>query len=312
MKFGLDRLPSYGQIGVFLLVAVLGLLAFHAAWVVPARRDAALREQALDGRRNEIAAARRAERRRPALAAQVAALEARLGRVRTVPAAAHDSGALLRRLQALAQASDIALHAFTPQAPVAHALHEERPSRIELTGTFHGLARFLDRIGRLPRAVRVSDLDLRARDRPGSAGTLDAACTVTTFAPELVTPDGPAGLRRGPAYDPGARRDPFAALPVGGGPRAAGRQRGLAGMRIDELVLRGLVTAGDRRFAVLEAPAARTYLLEGTERLRDGVVQEVTRDAVVFRRTTHDGSPLRREREVRMVLERTERAREAE
>lgn len=309
MKLGLDRLPWYGQVGVFLLVAALGLLAFHAAWVVPARRAAALREQALDGRRNEIAAARQVERRRSALAAQVAALETRLGRVRTVPAAAHGSGTLLRRLQALAQASDLTLRAFTPQAPVAHALHEERPSRIELTGTFHGLARFLDRIGRLPRAVRISDLDLRARDRPGSAGTLDAACTVTTFAPEIVAPDGPAGVRRDPAYDPAGRRDPFAALPAGGGPRAAARPRGLAGVRIDELVLRGLVTAGRRRLAVLEAPAARTYLLQGTERLRDGVVQEVTRDAVVFLRAARGGSPRRREREVRMVLE---RAREAE
>ena len=174
------------------------------------------------------------------------------------------------------------------------------------------MARFLDRVGRLPRAVRISDLDLRASERPGSAGTLDAACTVTTFAPELVTPDGAAGLRRGPAYDPGARRDPFAGLAAGGDPRAAARPRGLAGVRIDELVLRGLVTAGGRRLAVLEAPAARTYLLEGTERLRDGVVQEVTGDAVVFLRTARDGSPGRREREVRMVLERTERAREVE
>ena len=124
-----------------------------------------------------------------------------------------------------------------------------------------------------------------------------------------MTPDGPAGLRRGPAYDPGVRRDPFAALPAGGGPRAAARPRGLAGVRIDELVLRGLVTAGGRRLAVLEAPAARTYLLQGTERLRDGVVQEVTRDAVVFRRTARNGSPRGRPREVRKVLE---RAREAE
>ena len=182
MKLGLDRLPWYGQIGVFLLVAALGLLAFHAAWGVPARRAAALREQTLDGRRNEIAAARRAERRRPALAAQVAALEARLGRVRTVPAAAHDSGALLRRLQALAQASDLALRAFTPQAPVAHALHEERPSRIELTGTFM-----------VWRASWIGSAGCRA---PSASATSTCAPAIGPGRPERSTRPAPSRRSR--------------------------------------------------------------------------------------------------------------------
>ena len=75
MRLELHGLPWYGQVGAMLLAAVFGALVFHAAWVVPARRDIVRREQELARTRGEIAAARQAERRRSELAAQIASRE---------------------------------------------------------------------------------------------------------------------------------------------------------------------------------------------------------------------------------------------
>ena len=81
MRLELHGLPWYGQVGAMLLAAVFGALVFHAAWVVPARRDIVRREQELARTRGEIAAARQAERRRSELAAQIASRERRTRRL---------------------------------------------------------------------------------------------------------------------------------------------------------------------------------------------------------------------------------------
>ena len=302
MKLGLQGLPWYGQAGAILLAAVLGVLAVHAAWIVPGRRDVARREQELARTRGEIAAAREAGRRRSELAAQVAARERRSDRRTAVSADPWDTGALLRRLQTLANASDLAIRAFAPQAAELGELNEERASRLELSGTFHDLVRFFEHVGRLPRMVRIGELDLRAIEPSGRGATIAAACTVTTFHPELAAP--PAAAQRDGAYDPQGRRDPFAGPRPGGdgGGGAVDRPRGLAGVRIAEVALRGLVRAGGRHLGVLEAPGARTYIVRGAERLLDGVVQAVTHEAVVFEETVRDASAGSAGREVRKVL----------
>lgn len=83
---------------------------------------------------------------------------------------------------------------------------------------------------------------------------------------------------------PPPRRDPFVPLAGGSAERAhAGdRARGLQGLRTGEVVLVGIVVTTDTRLAVLEAPGGRTYLARVNDRLADGAVREVTRDAVVF------------------------------
>ena len=85
--------------------------------------------------------------------------------------------------------------------------------------------------------------------------------------------------------------------------------RGLAGVRVAELTLRGLVFAGGRHLGVLEAPGGRTYIVRGAERLLDGVVQAVTHEAVVFEEAARDASSGGAGRKVRKVLASAQEAR---
>ena len=307
MSFGLHKLPWHGQVGAILLAVVLGVLIFHLSWAVPARRDIAHREQELARTRGEIAAAREVRQRGSELAAQVAARERRLGRQAAAAGDAWDTGALLRRLQTLANASNLAIRAFAPRAAEPREPHEAQVSRLELRGTFHDLARFLEQVGRLPRIVRIGELDLRAIEPPGPDATIAAACVVTTFHPQPVAPPPP----REWTYDSQGRRDPFVGpRPDGSGRREpVDRPRGLAGVRVGELALRGLVFAGGRHLGVLEAPDERTYIVRGAERLLDGVVQAVTRDGVVFEEAARDASSGGARREVRKVLAGAQEAR---
>ena len=93
------------------------------------------------------------------------------------------------------------------------------------------------------------------------------------------------------AADAEGRRDPFVnPLRSPGAPRAIVRPRGLAGIAVDELSLRGLVRIAGAHVAVLESGNGRSHLLRGGERLLDGSVRAVTAEGVTIVR--HDaGDP---------------------
>ena len=87
------------------------------------------------------------------------------------------------------------------------------------------------------------------------------------------------------------RRDPFLPVPepTAEPRRAAERPRGLAGLRVGEVRVVGIVTTGDARLAVLEAPDGRTYVTQANDRLADGLVREVAHDSVLFLLAPPDG-----------------------
>ena len=117
-------------------------------------------------------------------------------------------------------------------------------------------------------------------------------------APVAVAGPGPAGPR-----------DPFV-RPVAPrtGEAEVERPGGLSGLAVDDAVLRGVVRSREGRVAVLEAPDGRTYAARRADRLYDGAVLEITRDAVLF---LLDGVPASSpgEREVRKRLREPESAR---
>ena len=52
---------------------------------------------------------------------------------------------------------------------------------MEMRGTYHELAAFLDRVKRLDRIVNVADITLKKPRVDGDIVVLDASCTATTF-----------------------------------------------------------------------------------------------------------------------------------
>ena len=116
-----------------------------------------------------------------------------------------------------------------------------------------------------------------------AAGTLCVAVLVAEQPPRVErAPRSPVATSGDESLS--VRRDPFAPLARGLAvpARAGDRARGLQGLRTSEVELVGIVFTTDTRLAVLEAPGGRTYLARVDDRLADGTVREVTRDAVVF------------------------------
>ena len=80
------------------------------------------------------------------------------------------------------------------------------------------------------------------------------------------------------------------------------RPPGLPGVLIGEIMIRGIVRSGSDFIALAQAPDGRTFQLRRNARLFDGVVKQITIDAVVFTQEVNDPLSLVKQREVRKTM----------
>ena len=108
-------------------------------------------------------------------------------------------------------------------------------------------------------------------------------------------------------YAAEGRRDPFVSLVNRGTDTGAGqpgrtRPDGVAGVTVDELVVRGIVQSRGGWIAMVGAANGRTYSVRPGERLLDGSVHAITSDAVVLMQDVNDPLSLLKHREIRKYL----------
>lgn len=199
MDISLSKLPWYAQVGAFVLLAGGSAGAFTYYYEMPLRAEMTSREQQLKSLRVDVEKGQAAEKKLPEFRSEVDELESRLVNLRAVLPEEKDAADLLRRMQTLATQSNLTITSFKP-APVAmKQLHAEWPINLELTGTYHNLATFFDRLGKFTRIVNISGLVVRGRDKGDSNATISANCVATTFV-LLEKPKAAAA----PAAKPGA------------------------------------------------------------------------------------------------------------
>ncbi len=181
MDLNLNKLPWYGQVGLFVVLALAGVGVFYYFYVMPADADMATRQQRLDGLKVEIAKAQSTANQLNQFRLQVAELEGRLESLKAVLPEQKDVADLLRRIQTLATQSNLAIRAFKPAPSVTKDLHAEWPIALQLDGTYHNLGMFFDRVSKFSRIINMSNISIRAKDKPEPTSTITVDCVATTF-----------------------------------------------------------------------------------------------------------------------------------
>lgn len=123
-------------------------------------------------------------------------------------------------------------------------------------------------------------------------------------------PAGPAAAKTvrstddGYRYNPQGRRDPFVSLVNrASDPGSAGsRPEGLAGVLVNEVVVKGILRTPRGFEALIQAADTKTYTLRPGDRLMDGTVKAVESAAVVLLKEVNDPLSLVKQQEVRKML----------
>ena len=125
---------------------------------------------------------------------------------------------------------------------------------------------------------------------------------------EAPKPDLPAPAANF-EYSASGRRDPFLSLINRGndsrgtaGNQPVKRAEGVPGLLTNEITVRGIVLTRGQFVAVVAGVDGKVFSVRAGDRLADGVVRQVTSEAVVILQEVSDPLSLDKQREVRKLL----------
>lgn len=73
---------------------------------------------------------------------------------------------------------------FEPSLPVSKEFYAEIPVKIEVTGSYHSVVLFFEKVAKLPRIMNVTDISIKKKgnvDEDDESNTLITSCLVKTY-----------------------------------------------------------------------------------------------------------------------------------
>jgi type IV pilus assembly protein PilO len=177
----LGRLPRSQRLVVYGLGYLLLVVALFFALIGPAMESinsATSKRSALTTKRDEVRT--RAENR-PQFESELEQLEADLKQALKELPDDREIPGLLSEIDALARKSGLEVRKFQPLPEVRREYHADVPVQIVMGGSFHEIAIFFDRVGKMNRIVSVTDIVMNEPAERGSETTLTVAGKVVTY-----------------------------------------------------------------------------------------------------------------------------------
>jgi type IV pilus assembly protein PilO len=212
-SFSLNRLPIIGKVGVGVVLCSLMGVAYYVLLHtdVAARID---REKSQTGQfEAELSRQRSSQASYFADRDELAMREQKQRELNKVLPADTEAATFLSALQAVSNISGIDLKAWTPMEEVPQAFFAKVPMKLQITGRFHQIAKFVYEVGKQDRIINMENLELGDAKMEGEDIILKANCLATTF--HLIAKK-PAPAPGTPGAAPGAAPAPAPAAPKGG------------------------------------------------------------------------------------------------
>ena len=197
--FSLSKLsqPVKFAVGAAIMVIVAAVYYVVLHTEIGAKIDSAKRRKAeLD---NQLATARQSQASYFQDRDRLVMLQQRQRELNKVLPAETEAAAFLSSLQQVSNVSGIDLKAWQPQEEQTQAFFAKVPMRLEITGRFHQLAKFVYEVGKLDRIINVENIELSDPHLEGDDVVVRARCLATTF--HTIKPKAPP-----PAPPPGGQK----------------------------------------------------------------------------------------------------------
>ena len=214
MDLGLDKfqgqldkfakLPRTYRLAMVPLVAVLVLGVYGFVFYRPARAEvtaAQAQERDLERKVSEV---RSVVQNLSAFETEIAEMEVKLKQaLRQLPDSKELPG-LLTDVTSLGKDAGLEFKAFRPKDEIGRDFYAEVPIEIEFSGDYHDIARFFDKVSKLPRIVNVSELKMEIADQKADSTRLKVEGEATTFRFIERAPDDATGAAGGAPAKPAA------------------------------------------------------------------------------------------------------------
>ena len=189
--------PWYGY--VLLALIILGLFYFlHYKGKneeLQSVREERIRTEA------EIVELRAKKEQMDQIEKEIEEMKVTLSQLETIIPLREEISDILRKIQQLAWDSRLNIEKFIPKADVDKEFYYEKPISIEITGNYHNLALFYDRLSNFSRLYNIEDFIIKSLRNQTDASTITAQSTATTYIfkeeqPEAQEEQTPTGAQK--------------------------------------------------------------------------------------------------------------------
>jgi type IV pilus assembly protein PilO len=181
----LEKVPYYGQVAIFAVLAVAVVAMAYFVWpgLADMRTQIAKYQDEFAEKERKILEGQAIESRLPEFEREIAELERKLGDVQQILPTNKETGDLLAWIKNLGDQSNLDLKSFSPSGLKPVEFYQEFPIEMDVVGRYHDLGIFLDRVSKYSRIINVDNLKITSVRGEGNK-TIRATFTATTFVYE--------------------------------------------------------------------------------------------------------------------------------
>jgi len=187
----ISKIPLAQRILILAGIVVAVLVLNYFFFVSPKQEEIARSERRIQQLDSELVQKQAIARNLPRYRVEVERLKQRLNEALTLLPNEAEIPELLQKIAARVEQSDCSMETFQPQPQVESGFYAEIPVAMTISGNFHSIMVFFDKISKLSRIVNVTDIQLTDPKLENKRVVLDANFTATTFKFVEREEDGP-------------------------------------------------------------------------------------------------------------------------
>jgi len=181
---GLTNVGWQKQVLIVTLACGALLAGFWYQFLSPIQEDIQSKSGKVAELKTVVAKSEAQEKELQKMKAEVAELQAKLDMLKTALPTEKETDQIFRAVQLQAGGSGLKVSRVAPKSTIDHDVYTEYPIDLEVTGTYHNVGLFLDKIRQLPRIVNINGLRLTSKASEGDlafTSSVGAVYTATTF-----------------------------------------------------------------------------------------------------------------------------------
>jgi type IV pilus assembly protein PilO len=176
--------PWYGHL---LLIGIMAALLYFV-WFKPKNDQLQNLKVERDKIEREVTTLRAKKRQLDKIEAEIAAWNQTLQELEAIIPQRREIWNILRNMQELATNSRLNLDKFDVQGEIRKEFYYEWPIDLEMTGDYHNLALFFDRLSNFSRLFNIEDFSIKSIQRQTATNTISATYTAKTYIFREETP----------------------------------------------------------------------------------------------------------------------------
>ena len=176
----MKNIPFWGQLLIVLAVAAAAVFFGYKFLLAEDYKKIGELEEQLASKQQQIRQQQDIVSKLPQLEAELARLRQTLADLKEILPTEPETGELLKWIKNLADQSNLDLKDFAPEALRPVEFYKEYPIRMSITGAYHDLGMFLDRVSKYSRIINVTSVNIGA-NQGGGDKTVRSDFVATTF-----------------------------------------------------------------------------------------------------------------------------------